>query len=376
VKVQLIAAALPPQLDGIGDYSALLAAELAKRAEVTVLSGGGPDATPIPGVRIVHAFSAADPASVSGIVEPILQARPDWLLLQYNPFSYGKWGRNLQLPLALRRLRRRLPQTRLAVMVHEPYVPVIDWKFAVMTTWQRWQLRTLARAADLGFGSIERFVQTLQPWFAPAPIHHLPVGANIPRVNISRAEARARLGLAPEALVLGLFGTAHPSRLLGLVRETVATICKSRPETVLHYIGPSVDTVRETFAGLPLTIGGPLPAEEVSRRFAAMDLYLAPFIDGVSTRRGSLMAALQHGVPTVGTRGPFTDTVFDREEGRALLLADVNDPAGFQAQALRLTADAELRCRMGVAARELYDREFDWEPVVGRMLAAMQGEAR
>ena len=51
MKIHIIAAALPPQLDGIGDYSALLAAELARCVEVTLLSGAGPDATCIPGVR-------------------------------------------------------------------------------------------------------------------------------------------------------------------------------------------------------------------------------------------------------------------------------------------------------------------------------------
>ena len=44
----MIAAALPPQLDGIGDYSARVAAELAHSAEVTVLTGA-PDPDPIPG---------------------------------------------------------------------------------------------------------------------------------------------------------------------------------------------------------------------------------------------------------------------------------------------------------------------------------------
>src|SRR5579871_3033725 len=196
MKVHLIAAALPPQLDGIGDYSALLASELTRHATVTILSGAGPNAAPIPGVRIVSAFSAAAPATVRGIAAEVRRDPPDWIVLQYNPFCYGKWGLNLHLPLTLRRLRRELPQTRLAVMIHEPFVPLINWKFVVMSAWQRWQLRSLARTADLGFGSIEHFVTLLRPWFAPAPIYHLPVGANLPRVEgIDRAEARTRLGI-------------------------------------------------------------------------------------------------------------------------------------------------------------------------------------
>ena len=134
MKITIIAAALPPQLDGIGDYTACLAAELARAASVTVLTGArAPD--PIPGVRIETVFSADAPASVQGIADVVKANPPDWALLQYNPFSYGKWGRNLHLPRVMARIKRECPQTRFALMVHEPFVPIITPQFAVMATW-------------------------------------------------------------------------------------------------------------------------------------------------------------------------------------------------------------------------------------------------
>ena len=83
MKITLISPALPPALDGIGDYSAFLSEELARQGhEVTVLTGT--DFSPISGVRIQKW-----PPSDKGIfgVLPLIEADPpDWILLQYNPF--------------------------------------------------------------------------------------------------------------------------------------------------------------------------------------------------------------------------------------------------------------------------------------------------
>ena len=372
MKLHIITAALPPRLDGIGDYTALLAAELAGQAEVSILSGEGPHARPIPGVRIIPIFLPAAPASVRALLAHARAERPDWLLLQYNPFAYGKWGLNPHLPLVLSAIRRQVPQTRLAVMMHEAYVPVINWKFAVMTTWQRWQLWSLARTANVGFCSIDTWVKQFQPWFAGKPLLHLPVGSNICRLEISRQDARARLGIAPETIVVGQFGAAHISRLQGLVRDTMEAICREGHDGLLLYIGPSTQEVSVALGNLPLRADGPLPADEVSRRFAAMDIYLAPFVDGVSTRRGSLMAGLQHGIATVGTRGVWTDTLWAEQDGRALLLADALNPEAFRTQAMRLVDDVSLRQRLGLEARQLYEREFTWKTISARLLTALE----
>ena len=91
MRIHIIAAALPPQLDGIGDYTANLAAELAHSATVTVLTGA-PTPDLIPGVQVETAFSADNPRSVWNLVSRVAADPPDWVLLQYNPFSYGRWG--------------------------------------------------------------------------------------------------------------------------------------------------------------------------------------------------------------------------------------------------------------------------------------------
>lgn len=367
MKITIIAAALPPALGGIGDYSARVAAELARTQDVTVLTGT-PSPDPIPGVRIETVFSPDTPRSVQRIAEFVEENPPDWVLLQFEQFSYGKWGLNPFLPLAMRRIKKRCPQTKFAWMAHEDFVPVISWKFALMTIWQRGQFWMLGRTADVIFFSIDPWVAQYRGWFPGKPVVHLPVGSNMPRVPMTWSEARARLGITEDTLVFGLFGTAHSSRLLPLIRDAVEAAYDRNPNVLALYIGPHGKVVCEALGGLPVRAEGPFEAEEVSRRFAAMDIYLVPITGGVSTRRTSFMTALQHGIPTVSTFGPQTDQMLLAENEKAFLLADVNSPPAFTDTVLRLAGDLDLQKKIGQEGEQLYRQEFASENVSKRML--------
>ena len=371
MKISIIAAALPPQLDGIGDYTACLAAELAKTVDVTILTGA-PQPTPIAGVRIETVFSVDNPVSIRNVAACVQKDKPDWVLLQYNPFSYGRWGLNLHLPEILRHLRRGLPRTRLAVMVHEPFVPIITPQFAVMASWQRWQLWRLGQAADVLFFSIEPWAIRFKKWFPGKRVHHLPVGSNIGRVPITRPEARARLGIPAETVVLGLFGTASSGRLLDRAKDALAALTHSGIPSLLLYIGPDTAAICAALGSENIIAGGPFPVDEVSRRLSAIDIYLAAYIDGVSTRRGAFMAALQHGAAIVATRGPLTDEALEREVEKAFLLADVTNPKEFINAVSDLAQNTDKRQRLSRQAEELYTRDFTWAKSSLHLLDALK----
>jgi glycosyltransferase involved in cell wall biosynthesis len=117
---------------------------------------------------------------------------------------------------------------------------------------------------------------------------------------------------------------------------------------------------------------GALPSEAVSSHLAAMDLHLTPFIDGVSTRRGSFMAGLQHGVPGVTTLGVHSDQVLRRASGTAFVASPAGDAASFAAQSVALAADPALREAMRPAARKLYDEEFAFDRASSRLMAMLE----
>ena len=366
-QISLAFPTLPPALDGIGDHTARLAEALAREASVRVLTAQS-DPSPIPGVTVEQAFSYPPRRGVWSLTESVPTRRPDWLLVQFNQFSWGRWGFNPILPVALSALRTRCPEMRLAVLFHEDFLPAASWKDAIMTTWQRAQFWALGRLADLAFFSIAPWVRTYDSWFPNTPVHHLPVGSNIPRHEASRTEIRRSLGFPEEAFVMGVFGSLHESRLLSHIRHAARSVARDATAPRLLYIGPHGDSFARAMDELCVHDAGCLPPAEVSRHFRAMDLYLAPFVDGVSTRRGSFMTGLQHGIPTVSTIGPLTDPLLQDANDEAHCLAPVDSPGEFARMAHALWNAPQRRVQIGRAGRAFYNTHFAFDVVADRLL--------
>lgn len=371
-RLHVIAPALPPLLDGIGDYTAHLARELSKSLDVTVLGNSRAAADPIPGVNIVPTFDPDRRRSVWNIADTVIGDLPDAMLLQYNPFAYGRWGLNLELPRVLKCIRRHAPIIPIVVMMHEIYVPLTNWKFAIMASWQRWQFFQLGRAADAVCFSIGPWAEQRRSGFCPGSVHHLPVGSNIPREPISRAAARTALGLSEDEVALGVFGTAHVSRMLEPLQSSARAVAADGRRVRVVYIGPHAEAIREALGDMPLIADGPYSGDEVSRRLSALDIFLATYADGVSTRRGAMMAALQHGVAVVGTRGHHTDAELIAADGKALLLAPAEDLAAFDAAVLRLAEDAQLRGQIGAGGEEMFNRAYSWPAIAAQLMEILQ----
>jgi glycosyltransferase involved in cell wall biosynthesis len=374
-RVHLAFPTLPPAFDGIGDHTARLAAAMAERAEVTVLTTpeAVAEAALAPGVAVRPALRwRGGRVDAAGLAAAVADARPDALLLQYNPNSWGRRGLNPALPAAVRAAQRAHPRLRLGLLVHEPFYPPTTLKRAVLSAGQRLQLRALVRAADVVFVSTEAWVTPLRRWDPSATFVHLPSGSNIEEAGWTREAAREALGLEAGALVAGVFGTAHYSRLLPLVRAAAERLqaeqaARGEGPFLVLYVGPDGETVGEALAGLPFRDLGRRPEAEVSRALAAMDLHLAPFFRGVSTRRGSFVAGLQHGLPTVSTRGVQTDHLLADADGAAFVLTEPNEDA-YAAAAAALAANPSRRRAMAEAARRLYLSSFDWALLAERAL--------
>ena len=379
-RIHLTFPVLPPAFDGIGDHTALLARALTDRTAVTVLTtaAAAAQAELAPRVRVRPVLRWRGRfVDASGLAEAVAAERPEVLLLQYNPNSWGRQGLNPFLPGAVRAARRAHPPLRLGLIVHEPFYPPTTLKRAVLSAGQRLQLRTLVRAADVVFVSTEAWVRSLHRWAPATPFVHLPSGSNIEEGGWTREAARAALGLEAEALVAGVFGTAHYSRLLPLVRAAAERLQAEHAargagaDFLVLYVGPHGAAVKEALAGLPVRDLGALPSAEVSRALAAMDLHLVPFFRGVSTRRGSFIAGLQHGLPSVSTHGVQTDRLLAEADGKAFLLAPEDDARTYAELAAALAAEPARRRVIAEGARKLYLDAFDWPLLAERILSSL-----
>jgi glycosyltransferase involved in cell wall biosynthesis len=332
------------EVDGIRDYSERLAEELSRRS-----------------VDVELRLRARGAGSWAGA---------DAVVIQYSPFNFGRWGFAPWLPVQMLVLRSRARRPVLAVMVHEPYVPMDSWRGVLMGMWQRFQLIAVRLGADAVFASIETWATRFAGHWPRRPTQHLPVGSALPDRRSRRRAERARLEIDDETVVISAMGSGHPSWLAGYVARAANAIADSGKAVRLHCMGAAAPSPPGLSASVEVYRPGRVEADELAEGLSASDLFLAPFIDGVSTRRSSMMAALQHGLPVVGTDGPLTDPIL-RRPGSGLVLTTVGDEDAFAAATLRLAEDTEARTSFGVGARGLYEGNFDWPVVADRLLDAL-----
>src|SRR5687768_13845742 len=206
ISVAIITSTYPPDPCGVGDYTYQLSRALGGACDVTVITNRRKGIPPA-GIPVRQLFDRYRARTLFEIMPELERSKPDWVLLQYDPYSYGTpHSFNPYLPALMRRVRRRLPGTRIAAVVHETFVAPSNLRRALMTSWQRAQLWTLGRTADLLVFVVEAWANRLAAWFPNTSVLHLPVGNNVPTVPVDRSTLRQELGLPPDGLLLGWLG--------------------------------------------------------------------------------------------------------------------------------------------------------------------------
>jgi glycosyltransferase involved in cell wall biosynthesis len=296
---------------------------------------------------------------VTVLEQPDTLAGHDVVLLQYNPFVYGRRGFAPSLVRRLWKLRltRRRPQ--IVLYVHEPFVPMRNWRWVLMGLWQRAQLLALRMSADVSLVTIQRWSELLRGWPPWHTTVHLGNGSSLP------ARAQRDAGDC-ERLVVATLAAGNPHRRDDLVQRALDALASAGIAVELVVLGAGAPPASGLPRGIAVRRPGALDNDALAAELARVDVFLAPFADGVSTRRTSLMAALQHGLAVVGTDGRLTDNVL-RSAGDAIRLVPVDDADGFATATLRLAEQPAERAALGAAAARLYEAEFDW-PVLARRL--------
>ena len=287
--------------------------------------------------------------------------QPAWVLLQYQPFAWGRYGFAPGLLRDARELRRRW-RVPFVVMVHEAWMPMSDVRTTAMGIWQRAQLRGLLRLADGVMASTEALARELG-----GRAVHVPVGATVEPTGVVPGVAREHFGVDGE-LTVTLFGRGHPTRALDHAEAAIAALAAAhRPDRLIAMnLGAGAPTLRVPH-GVRIISPGLASEAELSLALLASDLVLLPFSDGVSTRRTTLMAALAHGRPVLGLHGRSTDAVLAAATN-AIALTPAGDKDAFSSAAVELAGDPERRQAMGEAAERLYEARFGWS-VIARQVA-------
>ena len=372
----------PPQPGGVSDYTLSVARGIAETgAKVHVWCPQTHGATPdIPGVtvhRVAGNWNRADFQRVDRQLDQL--PGPRRLLVQWVPQAFGHRSLNLGF---CRWIRRRAQQgDSIDVMVHEAFLAFIEgsWRQDIAAAVHRVMVTVLLSRATRIWVSIPAWGDSLRPYCLGRRVEFgwLPVPSNIPFLPDAQGAMAVRDALAPSgAALIGHFGTYGRHLRTDLDRLVPALIHGESTLSVV-LMGRDSDAFRTALVAAHPTLSarvhatGRLDARTLSTTLQACDLVVQPYPDGASSRRGTLMAALAHGVPVVTTNGRLSETIW-RGSGAVRLVA-AGDLSGLARAALDLCANPEERRRLGAAGQALYARLFDLANTIQALVSEGRG---
>ena len=354
----------PPERSAVTQYVLQVAAGLARTHEVHVVwSGASAGAVDVAGTRTWRVDGG-----VSALLATLGAIGPARAVIQYSPYLWAHSGFDVTGPALVTGLARA--GTPADVLWHELWVPPIPRPVAALRgLFQRAMAAVIGRTARRSIvTSAERVGELCSVTGLPASRFALvPMASLVPVEPTAAAErevTRTALGLSPGQLALVLFGFDHDSRPTAGLAAVHRALAAAGVASRLVIVGTARVKLDGAARDWPLELGYCAP-ERVSRVFAAADLFLAPFVDGISTRRTSTAAAFAHGLPVVTTVGPHTDKqVF--HPGVAAL-APIDDPAAFARAVVEVALAPDRRAELARAGLTLFADLFAWP----RHLAAL-----
>ena len=353
MKLAIYCPDLPPVPGGVSDHTLALARSLEELGLPPVVLACRGEPERFAPLRVRTGLGPRDVAAAARA------EGADAVLVQYVPFLYARRGLSPSLIAGVRAMHRA--GLRVAVYVHEPFVPFtrLPW---LVTGWpMRWQLAALLRRAAFVYAPVPRFVEIARRHArAATAVRLVPVGATLPVSAMGRKDARRLLGLDEGDVAVGAFSPHAAGFLHEWVAEAARRLVDDR-RVVWVTFGHGSERLP---AGLPSEARvlrlGTLSPEDAGNAMRALDVAVAPFFEGLTMRRTSAMLALAHGVPTVSSTGHLFDGRLGAlaaceptaDAFAARLASLVRDPAERRAWAEKAGAFDEV-ASIGALARTL-----------------------
>ena len=313
------------------------------------------------------------PNEINLLVNKIKKQKTDWVIFQYNGYSYNRFGAPNWLNSFYKKING-LEGTKLCLIVHETFIrEESNWKLRVYRYMQKRTLRIATSYADLILTTTHLYQQQLaemkrksELFFTPSNfenyIHELTINDD-----------------STPKLVLGTFGNRNPDFLLNVLE-----ILNNRQLTCqFHFIGnyqpkyiKAIKDFAKKFEFITISRSGKLTDKNIVQHLAKLNAFilLEPVREdgggGLNTKSGASATALCMGIPIFSTKGDFTTPAVFKENKNYILL-DHHDVVKSSEIIYDLVTKPEKLVKIGIKAKELYEQEFAWTRYVDKMLALM-----
>jgi glycosyltransferase involved in cell wall biosynthesis len=373
MRVGLVTGEYAPMPGGVGDFTRALGAALAARgAEVHVLTSRAARAGPE--LLTVHPLAGRwGWLALARVRALAARLRLDLLNLEYQAAAFG-----LGLPV---HFLPRLAGIPCVVTFHDLRIPYLFPKAGRL---RPAAVTALARSAAGVIVTDSADEAELARRGGIRRLARIPIGSNItpaPPPGYDRAKWREGMGVLPNELLLGYFGFLNASKGGDTLISALSVLADRKARVRLALIGGQAGASDPTDAAFGAQVermiarydlaervirtGFASPAD-VSAHLLACDAVVLPYRDGVSFRRGSLLAALAHACPVITTQPAMP--LPELRDGENIRLVPPESAPALVLAVTELLDAPELRARLGQGAQALA-AQFRWEGIAARTMA-------
>jgi glycosyltransferase involved in cell wall biosynthesis len=367
----LVTGEYPPMQGGVGDFTRQLGQALAALGvETHVITARRAAVDNSAGLSVHPVIQRWSFLSLLRIRALSRQLKLDLINLQYQSAAYG-----LSAPI---HFLPRWAGVPVVVTFHDLRVPYLFPKAGRL---RPAAVTHLARSAAGVITTDPADAEELQRRGGVRRVAQIPIGSNIapaPPAGYKRDAWRAGLGVRPDELLLGYFGFLNQSKGGDTLINAMAILDDRKAPARLLLIGGQTGASDATDAVFEAQLQRLITRYDLDRRIIrtgfvetpivsghlmACDVVVLPYRDGVSFRRGSLMAALAHGCAVISTEP--SRALPELKDGENIRLVPPESAPALVLAVTELLHAPELRARLGQGARKLAGA-FRWDAIAGR----------
>jgi glycosyltransferase involved in cell wall biosynthesis len=376
LNVLFVTGEYPPMRGGVGDFTREIAQEFVRVGDLAhvLTSASMPrHASVEDGVHVHRTMPGWGWATARRVSALAHNARADVINLQYQAAAYAMHPAiNLLTGLRVGRGpgKARAP---FVVTFHDLRVPYLFPKAGPL---RKRIVYRMARSASAVIVTNEEDQAELRAQSIPARV--IPIGSNVRRIlpaNFSAAAWKSAHGIPPTRKIFGYFGFMNESKGGELLISALNRMVGRQLDVGLLFVGEQLGASDPTNAGYRTGLNGMIDAlhlrdrvtqtgylndEGVSAAFAACECLALPYVDGVSLRRGTFMAALANGCAVVTTTPRAPISLLD-DTGNVLLVPP-GDPAALAGALETVMSNPGLHARLQRGARDL-NQYFQWKSI-------------
>jgi glycosyltransferase involved in cell wall biosynthesis len=356
VKITFILNVIENGTDGVSDYTQKLAREFEKAGHsVFFIATSNPW-----GRENVYEIDGWGFSKIVPINRILDDVKPDWVVVQYVPFSFYRFG--FPFWLCVLGVSLRLRGFKIAIFFHEVtdrfYFP--DIKRTISSLLNRLVANTLSLTSNKVWTSIRAYQRC---FFVRIP-GIIPIGSNIEFEPLLKRDNH-------EDVVISTFGVRSKAAFQLLIAAT-KILQEQNTRFKVRILGyqQSHKTIEMTIKGKGLEkyyfISGFLKEKEIAEYLQTSDIFVnMSEVDtknrgGMCLKSGSLAAAFASGLAIVGFKGDMTDQIL---EDKVNVIFSNYSSEDLASQLKQLIQSHDLRTKMQGESLKFYESHLSW-PVI------------